>query len=63
MTDAFLHCNDLSYTKDPETELKNYKIGDNIKVKSRDKRRSAKDKSWSKTNSKRSIWLLQRQEN
>ena len=31
--DAFLHCNDLSYTKDPETELKNYKIGDKIKVK------------------------------
>ena len=31
--DAFLHCNDLSYTKDPETELKSYKIGDKIKVK------------------------------
>ena len=31
--DAFLHCNDLSYTKDPESELKNYKIGDKIKVK------------------------------
>ena len=31
--DAFLHCNDLSYTKDPETELKNYKVGDKIKVK------------------------------
>ena len=31
--DAFLHCNDLSYTSDPETELKNYKIGDKIKVK------------------------------
>ena len=31
--DAFLHCNDLSYTKDPETELKNYKIGEKIKVK------------------------------
>ena len=31
--DAFLHCNDLSYTKDPETELKNYKIGNKIKVK------------------------------
>ena len=31
--DAFLHCNDLSYTKDPETELKNYKIGDKVKVK------------------------------
>jgi len=31
--DAFLHCNDLSYTKDPDTELKNYKIGDKVKVK------------------------------
>ena len=31
--DAFLHCNDLSYTKDPETELKNYKIGEKVKVK------------------------------
>tara|TARA_B100000575_G_scaffold268390_1_gene247288 strand:- start:297 stop:2024 length:1728 start_codon:yes stop_codon:yes gene_type:complete len=31
--DAFLHCNDLSYTKDPETELKNYKVGDKLKVK------------------------------
>ena len=31
--DAFLHCNDLSYTNDPETELKNYKIGEKIKVK------------------------------
>ena len=31
--DAFLHCNDLSYTKDPETELKNYKVGDKIKAK------------------------------
>ncbi len=31
--DAFLHCNDLSYTNDPETELKNFKIGDKIKVK------------------------------
>ncbi len=31
--DAFLHCNDLSYTGDPETELKNYKIGKEIKVK------------------------------
>ena len=31
--DAFLHCNDLSYTKDPEIELKNYKVGDKIKVK------------------------------
>ncbi len=31
--DAFLHCNDLSYIGDPETELKNYKIGDKLKVK------------------------------
>ena len=31
--DAFLHCNNLSYTNDPETELKKYKIGDKIKVK------------------------------
>jgi len=31
--DGFLHCNDLSYTKDPETELKNYKIGEKVKVK------------------------------
>ena len=31
--DAFLHCNDLSYTQDTETELKNYKIGEKIKVK------------------------------
>ena len=31
--DAFLHCNDLSYTKDPETELKNHKVGEKIKVK------------------------------
>ncbi len=31
--DAFLHCNDLSYTGDPETELKNYKIGNKLKVK------------------------------
>ena len=31
--DAFLHCNDLSYTKDPDTELKNYKVGDKVKVK------------------------------
>ena len=29
--DAFLHCNDLSYTKDPETELKIIKLG--IKLK------------------------------
>ncbi len=31
--DAFLHCNDLSYTKDPDTELKSYKVGDKVKVK------------------------------
>ncbi len=31
--DAFLHCNDLSYTNDPEMELKNYKVGDKVKVK------------------------------
>ena len=31
--DAFLHCNDLSYTMDPETELKKYKIGEKVKVK------------------------------
>ena len=31
--DAFLHCNDLSYSTDPETELKNYKKGDKLKVK------------------------------
>ena len=31
--ESFLHCNNLSWTKDPETELKNYKIGDKIKVK------------------------------
>ncbi len=31
--DAFLHCNDLSYIGDPETELKKYKIGDKLKVK------------------------------
>ncbi len=31
--DAFLHCNDLSYTGDPETELQNYKIGSKLKVK------------------------------
>ena len=30
---GFLHCNDLHYTNDPETELKKYKIGDKIKVK------------------------------
>tara|TARA_B100000686_G_scaffold308780_1_gene350156 strand:- start:1795 stop:3516 length:1722 start_codon:yes stop_codon:yes gene_type:complete len=31
--DAFLHCNDLTYTKNPEEELKKYKKGDNLKVK------------------------------
>jgi small subunit ribosomal protein S1 len=31
--DAFLHCNDLSYSTDPEAELKNYKKGDKFKVK------------------------------
>ena len=31
--DAFLHCNDLTYEKDPEAELKNYNKGDKIKVK------------------------------
>ena len=31
--DAFLHCNDLSYSIDPESELKNYKKGDKFKVK------------------------------
>jgi len=31
--DAFLHCNDLSYEKNPEEELKNYKKGDKLKVK------------------------------
>tara|TARA_B100000963_G_scaffold74305_1_gene62437 strand:- start:1491 stop:3218 length:1728 start_codon:yes stop_codon:yes gene_type:complete len=30
---GFLHCNDLHYTNDPETELKKYKVGDKIKVK------------------------------
>ena len=30
---GFLHCNDLHYLNDPETELKKYKIGDKIKVK------------------------------
>jgi len=29
--DAFLHCNDLTYGKDPEAELKKYKKGDKIK--------------------------------
>jgi len=31
--DAFLHCNDLSYTENPEEELKKYKKGDKLKVK------------------------------
>ena len=31
--DAFLHCNDLSYSTDPESELKNYKKDDKLKVK------------------------------
>ncbi len=31
--DAFLHCNDLSYTGNPETELQNYKVGSKLKVK------------------------------
>ena len=31
--DAFLHCNDLTYEKNPEEELKNYKKGDKLKVK------------------------------
>ena len=31
--DAFLHCNDLTYEKDPEAKLKNYNKGDKIKVK------------------------------
>ncbi len=31
--DGFLHCNDLSYSKDGEEELKNYKKGDSLKVK------------------------------
>ena len=31
--DGFLHANDLSYTGDPEQELKKIKKGDNIKVK------------------------------
>ena len=30
---VFLHCIDLHYTNDPETELKKYKIGNKIKVK------------------------------
>ena len=31
--DAFLHCNDLSYTENAEEELKKYKKGDKLKVK------------------------------
>ena len=31
--DAFLHCNDLSYGKNGEEELKKYKKGDKLKVK------------------------------
>ena len=31
--EAFLHCNDLSYKKNGEEELKNYKKGDKLKVK------------------------------
>ena len=31
--DAFLHCNDLTYSNNGEEELNNYKKGDNIKVK------------------------------
>ena len=31
--DAFLHCNDLTYSKDSEEELKKYKNGDKLKVK------------------------------
>ena len=31
--DGFLHANDLSYTGDPEQELKKFKKGDNIKIK------------------------------
>ncbi len=31
--DGFLHCNDLSYTKNSEENLKNYKKGDRLKVK------------------------------
>ncbi len=31
--DAFLHCNDLSYKKDNEEELKKYKKNDSLKVK------------------------------
>jgi len=31
--DTFLHCNDLTYEKDPEAELKKYQKGDKLKVK------------------------------
>ncbi len=31
--DAFLHCNDLTYEKNSEVELKKYKKGDKLKVK------------------------------
>ncbi|MDC0215885.1 S1 RNA-binding domain-containing protein [Candidatus Pelagibacter sp.] len=31
--DAFLHCNDLTYSKDSEEELKKYKKGDRLKVR------------------------------
>ena len=31
--DAFLHCNDLTYGKDAEEEIKKYKKGDKLKVK------------------------------
>ena len=31
--DAFLHCNDLSYSGNPEEELIKYKKGDKLKVK------------------------------
>ncbi len=31
--DAFLHCNDLSYTENAEEELKKYKKGDKLKAK------------------------------
>ena len=31
--DAFLHCNDLSYSENAEEELKKYKKGDKLKVK------------------------------
>ena len=32
-TDAFLHCNDLTYLNNGEEELAKYKKGDKIKVK------------------------------